>query len=281
MVQNTDIADALVQILMRRPGNSEYLSLVGNILRKMNKCPQCSLQKFVLSYEQYFSLKKRPDETCIVQLKCPKSFEIDPEFPFFDIDYHLLERDIVLFMLEHRNKGKSIDPMSLPVLGEYCKLKLGINMKGKLVNFLSDRSHLFILPDTGRQHVLLNPGACKALGIQETQNPTFPETISEFWGPDASPHIQSLGMDKIAAEVYMVLLKAGGILPIRDIEQEMRTTKAAVINASGIDEGSWHIGSTIYKYPHVFHRLNQSIALVDHVKPPNLGRPDEFPPLSS
>ena len=280
MVQHIDIVDAIAQILMRRPKNSEYLSRVGNILRKINKCPTCGLQKFVLSNEQYFSLTKGSDETCIVQLICPQDFEIDPKFPFYDSDYESLERDIVLFMLEHMSKGKSVDPISLPALGEYCKLTRGINMKGKLVNFLSDRSHLFILPDTGRQHVLLNPGACEALGIQESQNPIFPETISEFWGPDTSSHIRSLRMDKIATELYMILFKAGGILPIRDIEQEMRTTRAAVINATGIDEGSWHIGSTIYKYPHVFHRLNQSIALVDHIKPPSVGRPDAFPPLS-
>lgn len=209
----------------------------------------------------------REDGTCIVALKDPESFNLDPSLFKNHVDYNLLEKDVVLFMLAHESKTKQ--PVSLPSLGEYCKFVLGIDMKHKLIKFISDRNHLFTIPDNGRQHVLLASGASDILGIKtEEMFPKFPETIPEFHDPILEKHHAYHGqLDEIALEVHEIISKSGGVLPIADIEQEMKTTKAAVINATGIDEKEWHLGSIAYKYPHIFRRINQSLELVDYVRP--------------
>lgn len=221
-----------------------------------------------------------------MQIKNPESLTINPTALPHVIDYDELEKNIVLFMLDHGSK--SDQPLSLPCLGEFCKLVLGIDMKHKLFKFLSDRSHIFVMPDTGRQHVVLASGACEKVGIQkQLLLPKFPETISEFHDSARQARTnEGTDMDDIAAEIHEMLSKAGGILSIADIEREMKTMKAAVINASGIDdEEQWHAGSIAYKYPHVFHRRHQYLALVEYVKPGNLldsphhVDPDDFPPL--
>lgn len=56
-------------------------------------------------------------------------------------------------------------PANMPVLGESCIACFGFSMKGLLGKFLADRPHLFVLPDDGRQHVLLAPGACESVGL--------------------------------------------------------------------------------------------------------------------
>jgi hypothetical protein len=209
----------------------------------------------------------REDGTCIVSIKDPGSFNLDPSISIDHVDYNLLERDIVLFMLAHGSKTNQ--PVSLPLVGEYCKFALGIDMKHKLFKFISDRKHLFIMPDNGRQHVFLASGASERLGIKpDKMFPKFPEILPEFHDPKSEKQPLYRGeLDQIALEVHEILSKSGGMLPVADIEQEMKTTKAAVINATGVDEKEWHLGSITYKYPHIFRRINQSLALVEYVKP--------------
>lgn len=202
-----------------------------------------------------------------MQIVDPASFTLDPGILTDYIDYDALERNIALFMLSR--EGKTDEPLSLPLLGEYCKFVLGIDMKHKLFKFVSDRKYLFTMPDNGRQQVFLVPGACEKLGIQgQVMLPKFPETIPEFHDPTIVMDARSLrDLDQIALEIHEMITKAGGVLPIAEIEQEMKTTKAAVINAAGMDEKEWHLGSITYKYPHIFRRINQNLALVDSMKP--------------
>lgn len=219
----------------------------------------------------------RDDGTCMVQLARPEDWVEDLTFPGY-VDYCQLEKKVVEFMLEHERK--SSEPVSLPTLGEYCRHVLKTPMKGRLTQFLSDRKHIFIAPDTGRQHVFLTKGACKAVGIDCSRHlPKFPDSIPEFHGcPD-----EYNDLDNVAKEVYILLRRSKGILPIDEIEEEIRRAKPEDERHGASVGDEWHVGSTVYKYPHVFHRLNQYIALVDHVKP---GMKDsaflneeDFPPL--
>ena len=76
------------------------------------------------------------------------------------VDEKILERQLVAFIHEHATPD---NPMNMPLLGEYCIKNLGFSMKGYLHRFLILRKHYFYLPDDGRQHVCLQPGAAEAL----------------------------------------------------------------------------------------------------------------------
>lgn len=326
MSDDSEILKYVAQILLKKKNCCEYLSALGSAIPVK---PRGGLKKLFLRHKEQFSLDaryissfflidhrcsrscvvcrrtavthrnnvSREDGTCIVQIRNPASFDVNPNTLINFIDYNILERNLVLFMRDH--EIKSDQPLSMPSLGEYCKFVLGIDMKHKLFKFLSERDHLFSMPDTGRQHVFLAPGACEKLGIQgEDVLPRFPERIPEF---DDTPHSMNESfrqqMDDISLEIHEIISRAGGIILIADIEQEMKTMKAAVINASGIDEGGWHVGSITYKYPHIFRRLGRYLALVKYLKPrdhdsgarlkPSLSLAmasldlDDFPPLNS
>ena len=141
-------------------------------------------------------------------MKDPRSFDVNPGVFKDHINYNLLEKNIVLFMLAH--ESKTSQPLSLPSLGEYCKFVLGIDMKHKLLRFILDRDHLFTIPDNGRQQVFLSSGASEKLGIQsEDMLPKFPEMIPEFHDPaltmDASCRRE---LDEISLEVYDIISRS-------------------------------------------------------------------------
>ncbi|KAI8114265.1 hypothetical protein M9434_002391 [Picochlorum sp. BPE23] len=283
---DSDIVQCTVQILLRKKSHSEYLSVLGNAVRSVQPVFEGGtplqkglLKRIFLKYPDQFIIKERDDGTCIVQLAQPEEWVKDLAFPGY-FDYGQLERNMVEFMLEHERKSK--EPMSLPNLGEYCRHALKTPMKGRLTQFLSDRKHIFIVPDTGRQHVFLTKGACNAVGIDcGSRLPKFPDKIPEF---DGCPG-EYLDLDNVAKEVYILLRSSKGILPIEEIEEEIRRSKPEDERHGASVGDGWHVGSTVYKYPHVFRRLNQYITLVDRIKPGTKSsavlKEEEFPPLGS
>jgi len=218
----------------------------------------------------------------------------------------LLERQLVAYVLDHNIISN--EPSSMPALGEFCAKNMGISMKGRLNKFLRDRPHLFTLPDNGRQHVCLTPGAAELVGLGPSpQLPNLPESLSESveYSKGLGEHSNDREMrlkqlqnntdvvhndeetvvhkakdwrcvsdsfqywDRVAQALYLIIRKKGGIMPIQEAERKMKRMHADVIvNNSPLtsDVESWHIGSTVYKYPHIFHRMRSHIALVERVK---------------
>ena len=196
---------------------------------------------------------------------------------------NVLERRIVAYILD--TEDKTGQPASMPGIGEFCSKTLGIHVKGKLKQFLTQRPHLFHMPDTGRQHVMLTEGAALAVGLGPI--PDLPDVLlhadntaeSEFQGTTFS--IPGVGVypllhrhsgyntwDTLTQKVYDVVYSAGGVMAVGALETSIKSKYAHLLSlhsTMAIEE--WHVGSTVYKYPHVFHRLHKHIALVDRVKP--------------
>ena len=91
------------------------------------------------------------------------------------VDEKVLERQFISFILETATRDA---PVSMPALGEFCIKHLGVSMKGYLHRFLHTRQHLFLLPDDGRQHVLLKQGAAEAVGGAAAEKlPNLPDDL--------------------------------------------------------------------------------------------------------
>jgi hypothetical protein len=206
----------------------------------------------------------------------------------------MLEKRIVAFALDYvQRKGESI---SMPILGEFCIHSLDIDMKGCLLKFLRDRPHLFTISDLDRQIVNLTENAAHLVGlgrnpylpnlplsIQDVQrqeknsNDNAPErddqgTIAcrkmSYCDAALHPNLPHRENNAIASELYRILIKQDGIGRFQDIEDELKNIAAEEIlstDAESVDD--WHLGSLIYKYPHVFHRLGDHVALVERIKP--------------
>ena len=206
----------------------------------------------------------------------------------------MLEKRIVAFALDYvQRKGESI---SMPILGEFCTHSLDIDMKGHLLKFLRDRPHLFTISDLDRQIVHLTDDAAHLVGLGRNPHlPDLPRSIQGNQGQknnsnNNAPQRDDQGTtackkmtycdallhstfshrenNAIVSELYRILIKQDGIGRFQDIEAELKNIAAEEIlstDAGSVDD--WHLGSLIYKYPHVFHRLGDHVALVERIKP--------------
>eukprot|EP00890_Picochlorum_soloecismus_P002523 jgi/Picsp_1/3271/NSC_06111-R1_hypothetical protein CHLNCDRAFT_57342 [Chlorella variabilis] len=204
----------------------------------------------------------------------------------------ILEKRIVAYILDYmQRRGETI---SMPILGEFCIHSLDVDMKGHLLNFLRGRPHLFTISDLDRQIVSLTENAAHIVGLgSDPYLPDLPQSIQDFYGHrknsneatsrddqgtmvcnkmsyyDALLHPKcSRKENAIAAELYRILINQDGIGRFEDIEAKLKNVAPEQILSTGAESvEKWHLGSLLYNYPHVFHRLGDLVALVERIKP--------------
>ena len=123
--------------------------------------PRLSLKRLCLERQDVFEVTE-VGESCLVRLRDPASAEAVAATgtgtgteartgtEAYEHDYDALELRIIahLYRLPDRKT-------SLPSLGEYCKVHLGVDMKHRLAKFLDKRSAAFARDRDGRQQVWL------------------------------------------------------------------------------------------------------------------------------
>lgn len=174
----------------------------------------------------------------------------------------------------------------MPILGEFCSHSLDIDMKGHLLKFLRARPHLFTISDSDRQLVSLTENATHLVGLgSDPYLPDLPQSIQDCNGHGKNSHEETVynkmsyydallhpkcacGESSIAAELYKILIRQDGIGRFPEIEAKLKKGAPEQILSTGAESvDDWHLGSLLYKYPHIFHRLGDHVALVERIKP--------------
>ena len=131
-----------------------HLSVLGSLVQQRPGEPRLSLKKICTGRPDLFLVTEEPEGTCLVSLRDPaaaaddvKTFETVLEANGMH-DYDELEMRLVAHLFQQPRRRTS-----LPLLGEFCKTQLGINMKHKLVKFLDARTRAFERDRDGRQQV--------------------------------------------------------------------------------------------------------------------------------
>ena len=162
-----------------------HLSLLSHLLpQQASGAPRISLKKLCLSRPDLFVVREQGD-SCLVRLRDPKALNVltkkfsvvscsavltpatvaastgsatvapastEGEVTFsstcYKDDYDALELEIISYLFNQPNRKTS-----LPSLGEYCKTRLGVDMKHRLVKFVDSRPGAFARDRDGRQQV--------------------------------------------------------------------------------------------------------------------------------
>lgn len=195
------------------------------------------------------------------------------------IDETLLERQLVSYIYEN---GTRDNPVTAPELGEYCKKDLGFSMKGYLTRFLITRKRIFCLPDDGRQHVLLQPGAAEALGVVGSL-PHLPEDLLGGSGKLHLDHTNSMNdnkqrpveynrWDRITQEMYDFAVSRGGSVPYKEVDVYIKARCAGEIAASGISLEHWQAQRHSWKRRNLFKKEGNCLVVHSAVSVPNRQR---------
>lgn len=229
---------------------------------------------------------------------------LDPDVNGISLaDESYLERELVGF-ISKRTK-RTGEPTNMPSLGEFCIRSLGFSMKGLLTRFLSLRPHLFTLPDDGRQHVLLAPGAVQAVGLSDGDSEGLPALPDDILGMSTTPRAPSSTAfdpdyhkwDQITQKIYDFLRSRGGIAQFRDVEAHMRERWPQLLSSQGYSPSVWKAPVFTYKRRNIFRKDGHMVAIIqrggnnaapatashDGWDVPSAVAPSEdpFPPLSA
>lgn len=172
-------------------------------------------------------------------------------------------------------------------------------MKGYLHRFLLTRQHYFYLPDDGRQHVKLQPGAAEAIGVTGAL-PRLPDDLLGSAGTstgsaggnkknrdkETAIHFQNTAggggggsgyvvvnphtlqrpadfakWDRLTQEMFDYVASKGGSAPFKDVDDYIKSNYSHLVEAMGVPLAAWQSQRHSWKRRNIFRKEGHLVAL--------------------